>query len=750
MQPSPSAPSLALLETASGPRLRSGLPMRLSAWLSVSSSKSPLARRIASYVRLDGEVLSVHADQFALPSDELDLRRTSVDYSLNKSARRDFRVLFSDRVFVFKCDSFEQMKTWATSIQHATCRCFDLSYTLGALLAEGSHSKVYTAYPLVADDDIEGADASVNNGVTSQVYAVKVIKRRSHDVGEVTQLGRERRIAVLLPPHPNVVQPVDVFATGDRVHIVMELMRGGTLADLLQRHPRLPEPHARVVMRNVFAALVHLHANHIVHRDIRPENVFCSEHRFPMELALGDFGDANFVSDLNGQERVNRDVLSSMTGDPLYMASEIVRREKYGPAVDLWSAGVLMFRLLSGNLPFTGLSTRAVYDAVSAGTFCMETPSWRAVSPSAKSLVRQLLQTDPHKRISAVAAAHHHWLLPPGPPTSGVHAARPLPMPTPFTGRSDAFEASQSYQATLAGRASHPRSSSPRPSSCVGVRHDYVLPSSSHSSSSSDDAAGYATAATRGVSAMVRDLESTCVGIGECESPFTTDGSSSSLCADSDPGARAKPTSRRSGRAVVDGLSGPSINQEHSALQPSLRALRPTSSNSSLAALGGGSGVVAKDVEQPRLVVTPSLRKIHEVGLHEATRDNPQRMHRLLSNRVMKQQLSTLLPGRHRLVITARAFIAVFRILALVRGHSLTRQLSVIEEDERVGRADRVNEIVDKRKAFHVAKDEVKEKEGRYGSFRPSVLPRNREDAAVNVRDRPPARHLPKLLQRNR
>jgi serine/threonine protein kinase len=418
---------------AGAPRFRTGPPMKLAAWLSVAQSASPLARRASAYVRLDGEVLSVHTDQYALPSEEVDLRRTQVDYSLGKSGRKDFRVVMpsaagTTRTLSIRCDSFEEMKTWATSVEHASRRSFGAAYTLGPHIADGSHSKVYFAYPVAASP----GDGDAGAGGASAVYAVKVIKRRSYDAGEAAAVERERQIHAALRSHANVVQTVDVFATVDRVHIVMELMRGGTVADLLQRHPRLPEPHARVVMRSLFAALAALHAQNIVHRDVRPDNMFTTDHRFPMELALGDFGDASLVSD----QRVNRDVLSSMTGDPAYMATEVVRRQKYGPAVDMWSAGVFMYRVLSGELPFTGTSTRAVYDAVRDGAVSLDAPVWAAVSPDAKSLIRQLLQPDPHKRISALAASLHHWLLAPPPsaprPAGRAPVSAPPPSSAPF------------------------------------------------------------------------------------------------------------------------------------------------------------------------------------------------------------------------------------------------------------------------------------------------------------------------------
>jgi hypothetical protein len=102
---------------------------------------------------------------------------------------------------------------------------------------------------------------------------------------------------------------------------------------------------------------------------------------------------------------------------------------------------------------------------------------------------------------------------------------------------------------------------------------------------------------------------------------------------------------------------------------------------------------------QQRMVQSGSMRKIHEEGLQEAMRDNPARMKRLLSSRLVQQHLSCTLPYRRKLIITARAFVAVFRLIALSKGHSLTRQISLIEDKSRCERANHVNVIVDKRRA---------------------------------------------------
>jgi serine/threonine protein kinase len=741
---------------------RSGPPMRLAGWLHVSPSSSSgrggvlRPRRSSRYVRLDGEVLSVHADEDALPTATLDLRACSVSASSARST--EFRVKDhssqSGSGLSVKCGSNEEMRTWAGSVAHSCGRSFDRGYVLGALIAQGSSSRVHYAYARDADGNVD----------ERLVFAAKVIKKRVYDIQESTWVDRERYVNATLARHAHVVETVDVFAAVDTVHIVMELMAGGTLASLLDRHSRLPEPHARIVMRDLFSALQHLHRADVVHRDVRPENLFCSEHRFPMALALGDFRLANFVT----ESKVNRDVLSSMIGDVSYMATEIVRKQKYGPAVDLWSAGVLMYRVLSGSLPFSGLSTRAVYDAIRNPVVDFSAPIWDTISADAKSLVRQLIQPDPHKRISALAASHHAWLnhrprVPASAPAA--LASGPFPLPRSRPSSSSLYSAPSSRARAYSSTADTVGRNRINLRSNVLSSPATTAPSSIASADLDDDDDDIAHA-TRGVSDMIRDFEAGTVGSGSVAG-LSTSVTTSSYASPTDvlinpasvsspelspayaPRLQAPPgqrpsngrivrnasSSRRAYSSVEDEMvsSRASSNSSDSLqhvrpadayktssgkpsrlhMQPSLYSMRDLSSSSGLlssndlrsgASSSGPSqqrvkSFSASSEQQMRIVQSTSLRKIHEDGLQEALRDNPARMKRLLSSKVVQQHLNNTLPYRHKLIVTIRAFVAVFRMRALSNGHSLTRQLSLIADQDKSDRADHVNDIVDKRTA---------------------------------------------------
>jgi serine/threonine protein kinase len=371
-----------------------GRPVCLAAWLSVRKPGTwGFAGKHSRFVKLHGEVLSLRKQPHCFPTAEFNIFDATVRCSWNSKSARSFRLVFREEELEFKCKTYEEMIIWARSVKYAAARSFQKFYILGKKIAEGRHSKVYFAYP--------------RNSKTPNVYAVKVI-RRTFDLESKERVEREVRIASSLEAHSHIVAAVDVFASTTIVHIVMEHMQGDTLANMLLEYPVLSEMYARPVLLHMLKGLAYIHGENIVHRDIRPENIFCSEKRFPMELAIGDFGIANVIPDY----KVNNNVLTTMTiGDLSYIAPEMASGQNYGPAIDMWSVGVVLYRILSGSMPFVGCAG----DIMRAVRRCeLDTNSafWATVSPEATSLLRQLLHIDPFKRITAQAAANHQWFEP--------------------------------------------------------------------------------------------------------------------------------------------------------------------------------------------------------------------------------------------------------------------------------------------------------------------------------------------------
>ena len=142
----------------------------------------------------------------------------------------------------------------------------------------------------------------------------------------------------------------------------------------------------------------------VLHRDIKPENFLLSGSGHGAIVKLADFGMACFYRrGIPEKEAV---------GSPFYMAPEMVTRGSggYGPAADVWSCGVILYRFLSATLPFPGDTAAEIFHALRNKVLDYNTPAWRLVSPAARHLMRRLLEKDPSKRIDGQDVLTHAWM----------------------------------------------------------------------------------------------------------------------------------------------------------------------------------------------------------------------------------------------------------------------------------------------------------------------------------------------------
>ena len=195
-------------------------------------------------------------------------------------------------------------------------------YRLDAVLGKGGMGTVYRGHDLKLKRDV----------------AVKVLDRALFEAGERERFIHEAQVIAKLK-HPNIVAVHDVGEYGDSPFFVMELVEGGSLHEL--RPDDLDEIVA--ICREVCKGLGHAHENGIVHRDLKPENVLIDRDGTPK---LVDFGIAR--SDVS---RFTRE--GHITGTVSYLAPEIAKGEAIDGRTDLYSLGVMLYELTTGQLPFS-------------------------------------------------------------------------------------------------------------------------------------------------------------------------------------------------------------------------------------------------------------------------------------------------------------------------------------------------------------------------------------------------------------
>lgn len=238
--------------------------------------------------------------------------------------------------------------------------------------------------------------------LTGESLACKSIaKDRLISLEDLRSVKLEIEVMALLSGHPNVVGLKAVYEDKSCVHLIMELCAGGELFHRLEKHGRFSEPDARVLFRDLMEVVMYCHDKGIVHRDLKPENILLDNKSSSSPIKLADFGLATYIKP--GQS------LNGTVGSPFYIAPEVLAGG-YNKAADVWSAGVILYILLSGIPPFWGKTKSRIFDAVRSEELRFPSEHWDLISASAKALIAGMLCRDPAQRLTAAQVLDHPWI----------------------------------------------------------------------------------------------------------------------------------------------------------------------------------------------------------------------------------------------------------------------------------------------------------------------------------------------------
>ncbi|KAL7097928.1 hypothetical protein ACP275_10G173700 [Erythranthe tilingii] len=237
---------------------------------------------------------------------------------------------------------------------------------------------------------------------SKDVFACKSIsKKKLRTRVDIEDVRREVEIMKHLPKHPNIVSLKDTYEDDYAVHLVMELCEGGELFDRIVARGHYTERAAAAVTRTIVEVIQNCHKHGVMHRDLKPENFLFSNNKETAPLKAIDFGLSVFFKP---GERFNE-----IVGSPYYMAPEVLKRN-YGPEVDVWSAGVILYILLCGIPPFWAETEQGVAQAIIRSVVNFTRDPWPLVSDKAKDLVKKMLNPDPKQRLTAQEVLDHPWL----------------------------------------------------------------------------------------------------------------------------------------------------------------------------------------------------------------------------------------------------------------------------------------------------------------------------------------------------
>uniref|UniRef100_A0A8C2ELJ3 non-specific serine/threonine protein kinase n=1 Tax=Cyprinus carpio TaxID=7962 RepID=A0A8C2ELJ3_CYPCA len=223
--------------------------------------------------------------------------------------------------------------------------------------------------------------------LTGREVAIKIIDKTQLNP---TSLQKVNISGLLL------IKLFEVIETEKTLYLVMEYASGGEVFDYLVAHGRMKEKEARAKFRQIVSAVQYCHQKHIVHRDLKAENLLLDA---DMNIKIADFGFSN--------EFTIGNKLDTFCGSPPYAAPELFQGKKYdGPEVDVWSLGVILYTLVSGSLPFDGQNLKELRERVLRGKYRI--PFY--MSTDCENLLKRFLVLNPVKRGTLEQIMKDRWI----------------------------------------------------------------------------------------------------------------------------------------------------------------------------------------------------------------------------------------------------------------------------------------------------------------------------------------------------
>ena len=261
------------------------------------------------------------------------------------------------------------------------------NYDVIKQLGKGGYGKVYR----------------VMNKKTKEIRACKHLSKLS--IKNLEKFQREIEI-LRKADHPNIIKLYEIFESKRSYYLIMEECKGGEVFDRIiehiQKKDMYSEKDASIILRQMMSAVEYCHNNGIAHRDLKPENLLYlndgPEDNNPIKVI--DFGLSQVISP---QRK-----LKTKVGTAYYVSPEILNGA-YSEKCDIWSAGVILYILLSGDPPFNGPSDLAIYKKIAEMKFDFPENKWSRISDEAKDLIKHMIAPE-NKRYSAREVMEHPWM----------------------------------------------------------------------------------------------------------------------------------------------------------------------------------------------------------------------------------------------------------------------------------------------------------------------------------------------------
>ena len=263
-------------------------------------------------------------------------------------------------------------------------------------LGEGSYGKVYR----------------VKHKLSGAYRACKELFKQK--IADMAKFNNE--IAIMKKcDHPNIINLYEIFEDNRHIFLIMDECVGGELFDKilerLNQGEMYSEKEAAQIFKQVMSAIAYCHSQGICHRDIKPENILFVNKNRDSPIKVIDFGLSKIFGEpkptLKGMKQ-EKNAMTTKVGTAYYVSPEILQGN-YDEKCDVWSAGVILYILLSGEPPFNGETDYDIYKQISKKKYTFPEDIWKNVSDEAKDIIKKMM-CDAEKRYTAEMILNHPWL----------------------------------------------------------------------------------------------------------------------------------------------------------------------------------------------------------------------------------------------------------------------------------------------------------------------------------------------------
>ena len=231
--------------------------------------------------------------------------------------------------------------------------------------------------------------------------------------------------------YPNIINLYEIYEDSNYFYLILELCKGGELDDRIikkiEQDNLFSEKEAVKIFKKIIQAIAYLHSNGICHRNLKPDNILFLSEENDSDLKLINFNLSTIFSygkyknDKNlelKEEKENKTRMNKLLGNAYFISPEMINGN-YNEKCDIWSAGIILYFLLSGEPPFNGMNDEEIFSKVKLMKFSFPEKEWNNISNEAKDLIKKMICNE-NERLNANEILEHDWIKKCAPNSKGL------------------------------------------------------------------------------------------------------------------------------------------------------------------------------------------------------------------------------------------------------------------------------------------------------------------------------------------